>query len=236
MRAGLGYAPGAGDAGLAHAFRRGCCMNIRHLVSALFTAAMVAIAISFPSGVCAHCDGMDGPVVKAARAALEGGDVNLALVWVRRDDESEIRRAFARTVAVRDLSPAAKDLADLYFFETLVRIHRAGEGATYSGLKPAGRDLGPAIPAADRALENGNAELLLKLVRDAVEAGLRERFHKALAARNYRRDDLEAGREYVERYVTFLHYVEGVYESAVKPAAGHAREAEQTGPHGAEPH
>ena len=98
----------------------------------------------FSAPVYAHCDGMDGPVVKAAQAALAKGDVNLVLIWVRKNDETEIRQAFERTVNVRKLSPEAKELADTYFFETLVRIHRAGEGAPYTGLKPAGRDLGPA--------------------------------------------------------------------------------------------
>ena len=85
----------------------------------------------------------------AARAALDRGDVSLALVWVQPKDEAEIRDVFARTLAVRKLSPEAKELADRHFFETLVRVHRAGEGASYTGLKPAGRDLGPAIPAAE---------------------------------------------------------------------------------------
>jgi hypothetical protein len=30
-----------------------------------------------------------------------------------------------------------------------IRLHRAGEGAAFTGLKPSGGDVGPAIPAAD---------------------------------------------------------------------------------------
>jgi hypothetical protein len=109
-----------------------------------------------PNRALGHCDGMDGPVVKAAQKALETGNVNLVLIWVQEADEPEVRKAFAQTMAVRKLGPEAKELADRYFFETLVRMHRAREGAAYTGLKPAGRDLGPAIPAADRALEDGS--------------------------------------------------------------------------------
>jgi hypothetical protein len=43
---------------------------------------------------------------------------------------------FTKTLAVRKQSKEAKELADMYFFETLVRIHCAGEGAPYTGLKP----------------------------------------------------------------------------------------------------
>ena len=87
-----------------------------------------------------HCDGMDGPVVKAAQKALEIGNVNLVLIWVQKADETEIRNAFAQTMQVRKLSPEAKALADRYLFEALVRLHRVGEGAPYTGLKPAGKE------------------------------------------------------------------------------------------------
>ena len=92
----------------------------------------------------AHCDGMDGPVVRAAQKALEAGDVNLVLIWVQKKDEQTIKDAFQKTLEVRKLDPKARELADMYFFETLVRIHRAGEGESYTGIKPAGQDLGPA--------------------------------------------------------------------------------------------
>lgn len=84
----------------------------------------------------AHCDTLDGPVVQAARIALEKGDVRALVKWVQADDEKEIRVAFQKTLAVRAKGAEAKELADMYFFETLVRIHRAGEGAPYTGLKP----------------------------------------------------------------------------------------------------
>ena len=40
--------------------------------------------------------------------------------------------------------------------ETVIRLHRAGEGAAYTGLKTAGADYGPAIPAAEYAVETGD--------------------------------------------------------------------------------
>lgn len=184
-----------------------------------------------PSVVFAHCDGMDGPVVKAAQKALETGNVNLVLIWVQKKDEAEIRKAFQQTLAVRKLSPEAKQLADMYFFETLVRIHRAGEGAPYTGLKPAGRDLGPAIPAGDKALETGAVEPLLKLLSDTMHNGLHESFTHVMAKKNFNQDNVEAGREYVKAYVEFIHYVERLYEAAKKSAEGHFHESEETGMH-----
>jgi len=199
--------------------------------SANLCGILLAFLIMFPTGASAHCDGMDGPVVKAAQSALETGNVNLVLIWVRPEGETEIRRAFEHALAVRKLGPEAKRLADTFFFETLVRIHRAGEGAPYTGLKPAGRDLGPAIPAADRALETKALDGVLKLLRTELEHGLSERFQEATGRANFSPDDVKAGRAYVHAYVEFLHFVERVHEAMKKSgeAEGHA---EHGGPQG----
>jgi hypothetical protein len=129
-------------------------------------------------------------------------------------------------MTVRKLSSEAQNLADRYFFETLVRIHRAGEGAPYTGLKPAGRDLGPAIPAADRAIETGSDEALLQLLIDKMQEGLRMHFAAVMEKKTFSPDDVAAGREYIEAYVPFIHYVEAVYEAAVRTAEGHYPETQ----------
>ena len=179
----------------------------------------------------AHCDGMDGPVVKAAQRALATADVSPVLIWVTSKDDGEMRKAFAKTMAVRKLNPEARELADLYFFETVVRIHRAGEGEPYTGLKPAGRDLGPAIPAADKAIEDESVGPLVKLVTDASAAGIRERFQKVLATRNFDKKDVRAGREHVKAYVEFVHYAEEVYASARRSGHEHSQEPASVGEH-----
>lgn len=184
----------------------------------------VAGAVVCANNASAHCDGMDGPVVTAAQKALDAGKIDGVLIWVQTADEAEIRKAFERTVAVRQLNPQAKALADMYFFETLVRIHRAGEGAAYTGLKPAGRDLGPAIPAADKALEVGTVEPVVKLLTEAVQRGVREHFEAANSKSAFDGNDTQAGRKYVQAYVAFLHYVEGIYEATQTGVKHHSHE------------
>lgn len=174
-----------------------------------------------PDPARAHCDGLDGPVVTLARQALTSGNVNRVLPWVPESDEPEIRHAFDHAVAVRKLGADARQLADRYFFETLVRVHRASEGAPYTGLKPAGIDLGPAIPAADRALETGAIDDVEKLLTDAIHAGLRRHFKRASERRDFDPDNVKAGRLYVEAYVPYVHYVEGIWEKATDSTEGH---------------
>lgn len=196
-------------------------LDLRNFVLSATLILIFGALVIFPSNSFAHCDGMDGPVVKAAQKALETGNVNLVLIWVQNQDEPAIKEAFNKTLAVRELSPEAKELADRYFFETLVRVHRAGEGAPYTGLKPAGRDLGPAIPAADHAIENESLESPLKLLSDEINKGAREHFDRVLEKKNFNKDNVEAGREFIEAYVVFIHYVERLYEAAAHSAAGH---------------
>jgi hypothetical protein len=194
-------------------------MKLNFAVAGAFTVLAL-----MPVTLRAHCDGLDGPVVQAGRRALETRDVKPALAWVRAADEGEVKGAFDKTLAVRQLSPEGKELADRYFFETLVRVHRAGENAPYTGLKPAGRDLGPAIPGADKAIADGSMEPLLQLLSGGLESGLRERFERVLKARKTMNDGVEAGRAYVAAYVEFIHYVEGVHEASA--AAGEHRQEE----------
>lgn len=171
-----------------------------------------ALALITPQQASAHCDSMDGPVVSSARAALEAGNVALVLHWVRADDEAEIRAAFARTLRVRAASTEAREMADLWFFETLVRVHRAGEGAPYTGLKPVGWQPPSVITAADQALVDGNADDLARRIADHVAPELLVRHALALALKDHAPGDVAAGRRYVEAYVAYMHYVERLHE------------------------
>lgn len=201
-------------------------MKTKGFISWLFFL-IISILLITPTGLSAHCDGMDGPVVKAAKKALETGNISLVLIWVQKQDEETIQRAFEKTLAVRKLNSEAKELADMYFFETLVRIHRAGEGAPYTGLKPAGRDLGPAIPAADQAIDSGSEKVLMKILKENVQEGVLEHFKEALERKKFNENDVERGREFVKAYVEFVHYVERIYEATKKSAHGHFPESEE---------
>jgi hypothetical protein len=158
---------------------------------------MIFLAVSMhfyilPVSALAHCDSLDGPVIQAAKLALEKGDPTPVLKWVNKQHEDEIRKAFNETIAVRAKGNEVRQLADRYFFETLVRIHRAGEGEAYTGLKPAG-SVDPGITAADKALGAGSVEELLKSISTAVTEGICKRFTAASEKKKHAEDSIEAG-------------------------------------------
>jgi hypothetical protein len=108
-------------------------------LTAAFFALLAALAISRPAS--AHCDTTRGPVVTAARAALDAGDPKLVLHWVRPEDEPAIEAAFEHTLGVRALGPEAKALADRYFLRDAGahpprRLAHPDEAATASPARP----------------------------------------------------------------------------------------------------
>jgi hypothetical protein len=194
-------------------------MNIRNLIAKrLIAASAAALALIWSLPAAAHCDTLDGPVVAAARKALDTNNVNLVLVWVQKKDDADIRKQFEKTVAVRKAGGQAKELADMYFFETLVRIHRAGEGAGYTGLKSG--PVEPPIAAADKSLESGKLQEVAQLILKRMEQGLHRHFEDMMKKKKYKPDDIAAGRAFASAYVEYTHYVERLYDAGETLAPG----------------
>jgi hypothetical protein len=152
--------------------------------------------------------------------ALEKRDVNLILPWVPREAEEELRAVFEKVLCARLLGKEVMEVADYWFFETAVRLHRKGEGAPYTGLKPAGLDWGPVVPKADRAIEQGNAKEVIGMISRAVEEELQEKFNRAMAKKVYDENDVEAAREYVHAMLGFVLFSHHLY-SFVKEGKAH---------------
>jgi uncharacterized protein DUF6448 len=187
---------------------------------------LLAVGIGlFPLGAKAHCDSIDGPVADAALRALDAGNVNLVLPYAPAGAEPEISAAFKEAVVVRAKGADARSLADRYFTETAVRLHRLGEGACYEGLKPAGTNFGPAIPAAETAVQSGSLNAVTEVLDEAVQHGLRERFSHVLDLKDLPiapsdHEGVAAARQRVKGELEFITYVQGIYAATL--GAAHA--------------
>lgn len=212
-----------------------------HLI--VFGVILTGIGLFLAPRAYAHCDTLAGPVVTDAKKAIETNDVGPVLKWVRLQDEEEIRSLFVKTVQARGKGSDVQELVDMHFFETLVRVHRAGEGAPYMGLRPADTPLEPGIEAAEKALESGSEGALVQALQTRLQLRVHESFQRALEARKHKDESVEAGREYVEAYVGYIHYIERVH-AAVSGRVTHERgtaadnypDAEGSAPEGAETH
>lgn len=161
-----------------------------------------------------HCDTMDGPVVKAAIKALEAEDVGLILPYVHKEGEQEVIQAYEKVIQVREDGDLTREVVDRWFFETVVRVHRAGEGEPFTGLKPAGLDVGPVIPVAEKAIETGDPDELLSLLSDTVRAEAEARFERMRHLKEHAGEGVDAAREYVEAMLGLQVWSHKLYQCA----------------------
>ncbi len=184
-----------------------------------------------------HCDTMDGPVVKAARRALETGNINLILPWVHKESEQELKQAFERSLSARrgTTSYESRELADLWFSETSVRLHRQGEGAPYTGIKPSGTLESLAVPMADEAIETANPEKVIDFLTDAAKEELHKRFEHAISKKKvFDENNVEAARDYVQAMLEFVLFAGHLYEY-IESGGSHGKKATAHTQYKAEP-
>ena len=198
------------------------------------TTVLLGGLIAFPLSAQAHCDSIDGPVASAAVKALDTDNVNLILPFAPVSAEAEMTDAFRQALVVRAGGGEAKELADRYFMETAVRLHRAGEHAPYTGLKPAGIDFGPAIPAAEQTLETRDLKPVLEVLTEAMAHGAAAKFEHAAHLQAASQEpashaEVAAARELVSAELAFIGYVESIYLAT--QSSGHAEGGEQTAAH-----
>lgn len=165
-----------------------------------------------------HCDSMSGPVVTAAREALDAGNVEIVLPYVHAENEGEVRRAFARVLPLRAVSPEVAGVADQWFFENVVRVHRAGERAPYTGLKPAGTDEGPVIPLAEKAIAAGSVEELHTFLDAALRSALQDRLAAVTRTAGEMDGTVRKARAHVEAMLGFEVYSHHLYQAIRSPA------------------
>jgi hypothetical protein len=165
-----------------------------------------------------HCDTIDGPVVLAAKQALEKQNVNLILPWVHLEGEREVEEAFTKVIKVyQDGNELTKNIAELWFFETVVRIHREGEGAAYTGLKPAGLDPGPIIPKVDKAIEDEDILEVIKYIQEAVAEEVKEHFKHVIQSKDYDINDVPSARKHINSYLHLTLYSHHLYHFIRNP-------------------
>ncbi|MFF5209084.1 DUF6448 family protein [Streptosporangium sp. NPDC000396] len=155
---------------------------------------------------------MSGPVVTAAKNALRARDVDLVLPYVHTEGEDEVRRAFSRVLPLRALGPEVADLADQWFFETVVRMHRAGENAPYTGLKPAGVDEGSVLPLAEKAVETGSIDEVHSFLTAELRTGLQRRINEVGRLAEQRDGTVGRARAHVAAMLGFEVYCHHVHQ------------------------
>lgn len=177
----------------------------------LFLFSLVMFLLTIPQWASAHCDSYDGPVIKDALLALKQNKVILVLKWVDEDHEEEIKNLFAKTTALKKSDKEIYQIVEKHFLETLVRLHREGEGAFFTGLKPAGSTT-KIVQMADDALDKNDINSLTTNLTAHIEKVVKEKYEKAQALSQTKDESVEKGRAYVAAYVDYTHTLEGIHD------------------------
>jgi cell division inhibitor SulA len=127
-----------------------------------------------------HHDAGNGPVMKAAKMALETGNANYVLIWVPEESENSLKNILEKTCCERSVRRNMQNRTIDWYFETVNRLHSANDGALYSCLKHGRRDEIPIVPMMERAIETGNLEKILGFIPNTLLADMRERFHHVM--------------------------------------------------------
>lgn len=169
----------------------------------------IILAFAMPQMASAHCDSYDGPVIKDAMVALEQQNVELVLKWVEPKYEGVITDKFNQTLRLLGSNEEVNEVVRAHFLETLVRLHREGEGASFTGLKPMG-SMTLMVGMADNSLEVNNIDVVADKVASHLVEVLKERFAKAFELSKTKDNSVEQGRAYVEAYVEYTHTMEAL--------------------------
>lgn len=171
----------------------------------------ILLVFGFTINSRAHCDRVNGPVAVAAQEALETGDISKVLIWVGEQQTEELKSKFKQSLEVYNKGEESQQLAERYFMETTVRLHREAEGMPFTGLKsaqPSSKD----IQTAEAALDSGDIDPVTNLLAQEIQKKTSELFANAMEAQKKKEDNIEAGREWVDAYVKYIVYVHSLYQ------------------------
>lgn len=179
----------------------------RHRALPVLLTAFILI-LSQP--LSAHCDSYDGPLIKDALKSLESNNINPVLKWVDEKYETEITVLFNKIVSLRGGDKEVYAIVEKHFLETLVRLHREGEGAPYTGLKPAG-SASPIIVMADQAIASGEVKTLTTKFDAHLNKVLADKYNEVMEKSLKKDNSTAEGREYVRAYVEYTHFLEAIH-------------------------
>lgn len=179
------------------------------LYASVFTFLLV-FGFTFSSQ--AHCDRVNGPVAVAAKKALQTGDSAHALIWVTDQQADELKSIFEQSLEVYAKGGDSQELAERYFMESTVRLHRQAEGMPYTGLKPA-RPNPDDIQVAEEALESGDVAEVTDLLAQEIRHKISELHANVMAAKDNKDQSVETGREWADAYVQYVVYIHGLYQN-----------------------
>lgn len=152
-------------------------------------------------------DEMPGPVLKAAKIALETGNVNYILIWVPENYENTVKNLLEKTCCKRSSVLNTQKQAYDWYYETVNRLFSASRACDYLTYQSKAFAENPLVLKVYKAIESGNFEKIRDEIPVSYEADAQQRFLHVMNLRDYPVNNIAAGRSYVSAFFDFNRYV-----------------------------
>jgi len=163
----------------------------------------------------------DGPVTKAAKAALETGIANRILIWIPEESENTLKNLFERACCARSIRQDGRNRTAEWYFETVNRLHTASHGLNTLSISTKTPEEKATILLVEGACESGNFEDIATRISDTPAGEMRQRFEDLMKKRNNCEENCVAGRMYVSAFVDFIAFVNNLHSGSFKNQVNH---------------
>lgn len=154
-----------------------------------------------------HHNQLNAQVIKAAKMALDSGNVNYILIWVPEESENKLKNLLEKTCCESSTRDNIQNRAVDWYFKTVNRLHYASGWTSCPGMKSESIDENPIVLKVERAIETGNINEIFGVIPDTPTGDVRRRFCDVMNKKNYNVNNIAAGRDYVSSFIDLIVYL-----------------------------
>jgi hypothetical protein len=149
----------------------------------------------------------DGPVISAAKRALETGNAHYILIWIPEESENTVKNLLEKAYCERYTQKNAYNHIVDWYFETINHLHSVHYGPYNLTISTKAPEEKTIIFLVERTCESGNFEEITTVIQDTPSGEMRQRFNDVMKKRNYGVENIAAGRVYVSAFTDFIAFV-----------------------------
>jgi hypothetical protein len=146
----------------------------------------------------------NGPVMRAAKMALETGNADHILIWVPEESENTLKNLLEKTCCERTTQRKARNHSIEWYLQTINRLHSEYYRPHDLNISTKTPEERKTILLVERACETGNFDEIATVMQITSDEEIRQRFNDVLNKSNYDMDNIAAGRAYVSAFTDFI--------------------------------
>lgn len=146
----------------------------------------------------------NGPVMRAAKMALETGNVDYILIWVPEESANTLKNLLEKTCCERTTRRKARNHSVEWYMQTINRLHSEYFRPHDLNISTKTAEERRTILQVEKACETGNFDEIATVMQVTSDEEIRRRFNEVLDKSDYDVDNIAAGRAYVSAFTDFI--------------------------------